>query len=39
MGHAIIIAILGICGWLLPEKEKRAMVQKEAEEWYEEVRG
>ena len=38
MGHAIVWAILGICGWLLPKEEKQRIVEKEATEWLEERR-
>lgn len=34
MGHAIIIVLFGIYGLLLmPEKEKKRMINKEAYEW------
>ena len=36
MGHAIVFAILGICGLLLPKKEKQRMMNEEAKQWLQE---
>lgn len=36
MGHAIVFLILGICGWLMPEKTKQEMMNQEATKWLEE---
>ena len=38
MGHFIILMIWGICGLLLPKKEKQRMIQEEAEQWLQERR-
>ncbi len=33
MGHAIVLALIGICGLLLPKKSKQQMMNQEAAEW------
>ncbi len=36
MGHFIILMIWGICGLLLPKKEKQRMLDEEVKEWLQE---
>lgn len=36
MGHAIVLAFLGIAGLLLPKKTKQKLINEEAKQWLQE---